>query len=346
MLTPKHSSPYKYASNSVTSVMMWVVLALLPVIGVQTYIFGWGVVVNVLFTVAVALGVEGLMLAMRKRPIFPFLSDGSVVITAILLGLALPPLAPWWLMVVGISFAVIFAKHLYGGLGYNPFNPAMVAYAMLLVSFPLEMTMWFPPHELNNNPLNLIETITVIFTGQLPGQLSLDSLSMATPLDSLKTELGLDKSISQITTGNPLFGWFGGAGWEWVSFAALAGGCGLIYKKIISWHIPIAVIGSITLLSGVFYLIDAEQYASPLFHIFSGATLLGAFFIATDPVTASTTPVGRLIYGAGIGLLTYVIRTWGGYPDAIAFAVLLMNISAPTIDYYTRPRIFGYGDKK
>jgi len=346
MPTTNHSSPYKYAKNSVTSVMMWVMAALLPLIAVQTYIFGWGVLINVLFAVVVALGVEGLMLAIRQRPVLPFLSDGSVVITAVLLGLSVPPLAPWWLLVIGISFAVIFAKHLYGGLGYNPFNPAMVGYAMLLISFPREMTMWFPPEGLNNNPLGLMETITVIFTERLPGQLSLDALSMATPLDSLKTELGLEKNITAIITGNPLFGWFGGSGWEWVNLAALAGGIGLMYKRIISWHIPVAVIGSMALISAVFYFIDSEQYASPLFHLFSGATMLGAFFIATDPVTASTTPRGRIIYGAGIGLLTYIIRTWGGYPDAIAFAVLLMNISAPTIDYYTRPRTFGYGNKK
>jgi len=217
---------------------------------------------------------------------------------------------------------------------------------MLLVSFPREMTMWFPPILLNTNPLGFLETINVIFAGQLPGQLTLDTLSMATPLDSLKTELGLDKSVSEIITASPLFGWVGGLGWESVNIAAFAGGYWLIYKKIITWHIPVAVIGSMGLLSGAFYLFDSDQYASPAFHILSGATMLGAFFIATDPVSASTTPMGRLIYGAGIGLLTYVIRTWGGYPDAIAFAVLLMNISAPTIDYYTRPRVFGYGNKK
>jgi electron transport complex protein RnfD len=165
---------------------------------------------------------------------------------------------------------------------------------------------------------------------------------MATPLDTIKTQLKLDRSVEQIVNTGSVFGSFGGKGWEWINVAFLAGGLWMIYKRIISWHIPVAMLAALTLMAVIFYAVDPTAYSSPVFHLFSGAAMLGAFFIATDPVTASTTPRGRLIYGAGIGALTYIIRTWGGFPDGVAFAVLLMNIAAPTIDYYTQPRVFGH----
>jgi electron transport complex protein RnfD len=142
---------------------------------------------------------------------------------------------------------------------------------------------------------------------------------------------------------SPVFGNIGGKGWEWIGGGFLLGGIWLIYKKVITWHIPVAMLGALFAIALVFYLIDADTYASPWFHLVSGASLLGAFFIATDPVSAATTNPGRLVYAAGIGILTYIIRTWGGYPDGVAFAVLLMNMTAPTIDYYIRPRVFGHG---
>jgi electron transport complex protein RnfD len=138
---------------------------------------------------------------------------------------------------------------------------------------------------------------------------------------------------------------FAGKGWEWINVLILGGGLWLIFKGVIRWHIPVALLSTIVLFATLFYFVDSQHYSSPLFHLFSGASMLGAFFIATDPVSACTTPKGQLVYGAGIGMLTYVIRVWGGYPDAIAFAVLLMNIAAPTIDYYTRPRVFGTGGR-
>jgi electron transport complex protein RnfD len=171
----------------------------------------------------------------------------------------------------------------------------------------------------------------------------MDALTMATPLDTVKTELGLNSTVSEIVSGNAIFGDFSGVGWEWIGNWVLLGGVWLVYKRIITWHIPVSVIGSLFFISLLFFLHDPDVYPSPMFHIFGGATLLAAFFIATDPVSASTTPMGRIYYGAGIGLLIYVIRTWGGYPDGVAFAVLLMNMAAPTIDYYTQPRVFGHG---
>jgi len=322
--------------------MVQVALAMVPGIAVCVGFFGPGVIINILFAVAVALAGEAAMLRLRNRPLASFLSDGSAVITAMLLAVALPPLSPWWLTLIGVLFAIVVGKQLFGGLGYNPFNPAMLGYVMLLISFPREMTTWLPPVSLSQHPLGWLDTLGVIFTGHLPGGLSIDAVSMATPLDTMKTQLRLQHSVEQILGSGSLFGSLGGKGWEWVNVAFLAGGLWLIYKRIVSWHIPAAMLGALAVLAVIFYGMNPAAYTSPLFHLFGGAAMLGAFFIATDPVTASTTPRGRLIYGAGIGILTYVIRTWGGYPDGVAFAVLLMNIAAPTIDYYTQPRVFGH----
>ncbi len=322
--------------------MLRVAYALIPGVLLYSWLFGWGVIINVLLVTITALATEALMLRLRQRPIKMFLTDGSALVTALLLGLALPPLAPWWMVVIGAAFAIIFAKHLYGGLGFNPFNPAMIGYVMLLISFPREMTSWPAPLSLTEAHLTLSQSLAYVFGGNLPAGIKLDALTMATPLDALKTNLGLDKTMQEITA-SPIFGSIAGSGWEWVNIAFLGGGLWLMYKNIISWHVPAATLGSLALISMVFFLIDSTAYTSPLFHLFSGAAILGAFFIATDPVSGATTPKGRIYFGIGVGILTYVIRTWGGYPDAIAFSILLMNMAAPTIDYYTRPRVFGHG---
>jgi electron transport complex protein RnfD len=294
------TSPHGSSSNKLNRVMLQVVLALLPGTLALCWYFGWGVLINIIIAVIVAWLSEGVMLLIRKRPVLETLKDNSALVTAWLLAIALPPLAPWWLTALGVAFAIIFAKQLYGGLGYNPFNPAMIGYVVLLISFPLEMTQWLAPVSISNSPLSLAETAQIIFLQQLPA-----------------------------------------GGWETAGACYLLGGLYLIYRKIISWHTPVALLAGISATALVFYLLDSGHYASPLFHIFSGAALLGAFFIATDPVSSCTSNKGKLFYGAGIGVLTYVIRTWGGYPDGIAFAVLLMNMAAPFIDYYTRPRVYG-----
>jgi len=303
-----------------------------------------------------ALVSEAVILIIRKRPIAPALADGSAIVTALLLALTLPPLLPWWATVTGTAFAIIIAKQLYGGLGYNPFNPAMIGYVMLLISFPVEMTSWLPPQLDCKQKLDLLETLSFVFAGITPDQMTFDALTEATPLDSLKTHLGLGNTVAEIQTQfgqgsaaseilsvSPIFGYIGGSGWEWVGGGFLLGGLWMIYKKVISWHIPIAMLTGLVVMALLFSTIDPDQYASPLFHLFSGAAMLGAFFIATDPVTAATSTKARLVYGAGIGIITYIIRTWGGYPDAVAFAVLLMNMTVPLIDYYFRPRVFGHG---
>jgi electron transport complex protein RnfD len=287
------NAPFIHNDNSVSKIMQQLLYALIPAIVVYVYFFGWNIVINLLIASFTALTSETLMLLLRKRPLRPFLTDYSAIVTAFLLALALPPFVPWWITVLGTSFAIIVAKHLYGGLGYNLFNPAMAAYAMLLISFPLHLSDW---------------------------SIILDSLSGATPLDAMKNQLKMTDSQA----------------WLWINAAFLLGGIWLLYKRVITWHIPVAMLVSLIVISGIFFLINPNLYPSPVFHIISGATMMGAFFIATDPVTAATSNKARLIYAAGIGILIYVIRTWGAYPDAVAFAVLLMNMAAPTIDYYVK----------
>jgi electron transport complex protein RnfD len=279
------------------------------------------------------------MLLLRRRPPGATLIDGSALVTGILLALALPPLAPWWIPVIGSAFAIVVAKQLYGGLGYNPFNPAMAGYVVLLISFPLELGRWTPPFE----PMGLQDTLALIFTGTLPAGLTIDGLTQATPMDAVKTQLGLNVTISELS-GHGLFGHLGARGWEWINLSYLLGGLWLLKSRVIQWQIPVGTLVGLFCMDLVFYMVNPDTFASPIFQLFSGAAMLGAFFIATDPVSASTTPRGRLIFGAGIGMLTFVIRTWGGYPDGMAFAVLLMNMAAPTIDHYTQPRVFGHRD--
>ncbi len=340
------SSPHIHAPINVRTLMFRVIAALLPGLVATIYFFGWGIAIQFTIALWTALICEGAMLFLRKRSLKVFLTDFSAVVTALLLVFAIPPLAPWWITVTGTAFAIIVAKHLYGGLGYNPFNPAMVGYVMLLISFPLEMTSWLAPQNLGVYNLYFTEALEAIFSGQQPVALKLDAMSMATPLDTIKTQLSQSITIGETQQTISIFGDFGGLGWEWVDNWFLLGGFWLIYKKVIDWRIPLAMLGSLFVMALIFYLGDQDSYSSPMFHIFSGAAILGAFFIATDPVSAATTPKGRLLFGAGVGILTYVIRTWGGYPDGVAFAVLLMNMAAPTLDYYTQPRVYGHGPKE
>lgn len=321
--------------------MLKVLLSLVPGIFAYVWIFGGGILVTLTLATVTALVAEGVLLKLRQRPIQPYLMDLSAVVTAWLLALALPPLAPWWLVVVGTSFAIVIAKQLYGGLGYNPFNPAMVGYAVLLISFPLIMTTWPAPLSLATTPLNFIDQLQYIFGHGLPDQVKVDAITSATPLDYLKTQLMLDHIIPNITQA-PIFGVFGAKGGELVSCAYLLGGLYLLQQRIISWHLPTAFLGALALISLVFYITDPGHFASPLFHLMSGATMLCAFFIITDPISGPTTPRGKLYFAAAVAVLTYLIRVYGGYPDGVAFAVLLMNMCVPLIDAYTQPRVFGH----
>ncbi len=339
------SSPHFVPYTSVSKVMLQVIYALIPGSIAMMWYFGWGILFNLFIAVMLAIGLEAIMLFARKRPIKPFLFDHSAIVTGWLLALALPPLVPWWVTAVGITFAIVVAKHLYGGLGYNPFNPAMAGYVVLLVSFPVEMTEWRPPFMLAENQLGIFQTAAIIFTGHLPSGLDWDALTTATPLDTMRAQLELNLTVEEIRA-NPLWGDFGGRGWEWIGNWYLLGGLWLLYNRVIGWQIPVGMLGGLITLATISYIHDPDVHPFPAFHVFSGGAMLGAFFIATDPVSASTTPTGRLIYGAGIGMLTFIIRTWGGYPDGVAFSVLLMNLAVPTIDYYTKPRAFGHESSK
>jgi Na+-translocating ferredoxin:NAD+ oxidoreductase subunit D len=318
-----------------------VLLALIPAILVYVWMYGGGILVTLTLATITALLTEALMLKLRDRPIQPFLSDYSAVITAWLLALAIPPLTPWWLIVVGTAFAIVFAKQLYGGLGYNPFNPAMVGYAVLLISFPVLMTKWPAALQIAQTPLSFSEQLQFIFSSQLPQGVLIDAVTSATPLDYLKTQLKLQQDISVIQSA-PLFGTLGGKGSEYIALAYLFGGLYLWQQKIISWHLPTAFLGVLALFSAAFWLADGAHYASPVFHLFSGASMLCAFFIITDPVSGPTTPRGKLYFAGGVAIITYLIRVYGGYPDGVAFAVIFMNICVPLIDTYTQPRVFGH----
>ncbi len=333
-----NTSPFFGSTSNVSSIMLQVLLALIPGTLVMFYIYGWGVLINVVLAIVFAVALEAIALYIRKRPIMPFLSDLSAIVTAWLLALALPPLMPWWILLIGIFFAIIIAKHLYGGLGYNPFNPAMIGYAVLIVSFPFEVSQWIQNGSLGSNLPSFIESLNMVFSSAAAPDW--DAITMATPLDEVKTGLRAGTTYTDIALQKN----FGAAldSWIYITTAFALGGFWLLYKKIIHWQIPVSIIGTLLLLSSVFYLYSPETFGSPILHIFAGATMLGAFFIATDPVSASTTPLGKIIYGASIGFFIYIIRVWGNYPDSIAFAVLIMNMAVPLIDYYTQPRVYGH----
>ena len=336
-------SPFILDRSSVTQVMAWVLAALLPGIAVYVWLFGPGILVTLSLATVTALAAEAGMLKARGYPAKPFLTDLSAIVTAWLLALSLPSLAPWWLIVTGTLFAIVVAKHLYGGLGQNIFNPAMVGYAVLIVSFPVQMTQWAGPLELTPAHLSLVQSATVIFGGDFP-KATLDAVTMATPLDTLRTGLLQQHTVDEIMT-QPIFGHYGGTGFEWLAGAFLLGGLVMWALRIISWHVPLAFLAGIWLTAGFLHFFDAGRFGAPWFHLFAPSVMLGAFFIATDPVSGATTPRGKLIFGLGAGFLTITIRTWGGFPDGVAFAILLMNVCVPLIDQYTQPRIYGAAAK-
>lgn len=347
MLFKRTPSPHIKQSISVHDMMFMVIYALIPGALASIYFFGWGVLFNLLIAISVCLLTEASILKLRQRDITTTLQDGSALLTACLLALALPALAPWWLTAIASISAIAVAKHLYGGLGFNPFNPAMVGYIVVMISFPLEMTLWTTPAGVGEGWPDFSTTFNWVFLGTLPYAETIDSISMATPIDLIKTQLNQMHDVAETRHNveySALFSGLSGTGWQWINLLFLAGGVWLVKKDVADWRIPTAFIISLVIISNVFSVIDYSANSSSLFHVFSGGTMLCAFFIATDPVTASTTPRGRWIYGAGIGALVYIIRSWGGYPDGIAFAVVLMNITAPLIDYYTQPKVYGDPD--
>ncbi|HEA15933.1 MAG TPA: electron transport complex subunit RsxD [Pseudoalteromonas prydzensis] len=346
------SSPHSHSHKSLSRLMQTVILACIPGLIAQLYFFGTGVIIQLVLALLTASISEAIIMLIRKRPVWPALSDGSAWLTAVLLALSIPPLAPWWVIVIGSFFAIVIVKQLYGGLGFNLFNPAMAAYVLLLISFPVQMTTWMPVSDLLANPISFSQQLSVVFNGFTSGGFSVDQLrvgvdgvTMATPLDTIKTDIAHGLTVTESMQAAIFNSWLG-QGWGWINLGFLLGGLYLLKAKVINWHIPVGVLASIAVCSAIGYIAAPGTEPGVVFHLFSGATMLGAFFIATDPVSAATTNRGRLIYGALIGLLVYLIRTFGGYPDAMAFAVLLLNMAVPLIDYYTQPRTYGHGVNK
>jgi electron transport complex protein RnfD len=301
--------------------MYSVVLALLPAVAVSILFFGTAALLMYAISIATCIVAEAACQKIMKRPVT--VTDGSILITAILLAMNLPPSAPWWLVVVGSLTAVVLGKQVYGGLGYNPFNPVLVARVVLLISFPVQMTNWVSPAPL--------------FSG-------VDMVSMATPLGEIKTELLTSGAIdlAQYNYFDFTVGFMGGSLGEMSVIALLLGAVFLLYRGYITWHIPVTYIATVFVLTGIFWIVDHTTYANPVFHVLAGGLVLGAFFMATDMVTSPISPKGMIIFGLGCGVLTVVIRLFGGYPEGVAFSILLMNAATPIIDRYTMPKKFGY----
>ncbi|AIS11436.1 electron transporter RnfD [Pseudomonas chlororaphis subsp. aurantiaca] len=323
-------TPLEQPDERLQQAMKRVLLATLPGLLALFWLFGWGILINLLLACASALAVEAAVLRLRQWPLRPFLGDGSALVSATLLALALPPYCPWWLTVSATACALLFGKHLYGGVGKNPFNPAMLGYALALVSFPQQMTHWPASHG-----LDLLGGLQQIF-GIASDSSAPDAWAQATALDSLRINKSL--TIDELFAGNAAFGHFGGKGVEWVNLAFLAGGAFLLQQRVFSWHAPAGMLGSLFVISLLCWNgSGSDSHGSPFFHLLTGATMLGTFFIVTEPVSGPKSAKARLLFGVGVGLLTYLIRTWGGYPDGVAFAVLLMNLAVPALERLAAP---------
>jgi len=342
------AAPHGHSQRRTSDMMRWVCYALIPGVLVQSYFFGAGVWMQIMLAIVTAYVTESLCLVARNRDARSGLRDNTALVTAVLLAISIPTLAPWWIIVLGTAFAIVVVKHIYGGMGQNLFNPAMAGYVLLLVSFPVQMTNWLPPTTISQYDLTLWQTLHTILFEYTPAGYSveqlrttIDGITMATPLDTVKTALDQSYTLSEIYQ-RPQFSVLAGVGWQWVNLAFLLGGFILLQQRIISWHIPGGLLAGLLVPALLAHLFAPSIMPGPIFHALSGATMLGAFFIATDPVSAATSNKGRFIFGLMIGLLVWVIRSWGGYPDAVAFAVLLANLSVPLIDQYTRPKVYGH----
>jgi len=344
-------SPQQTAGRDTAHIMRLVVIASLPGVLVSTWFFGVGTLLNILLATIAAVAFEALSLRLRQQPVRWTLTDNSALVTAVLLGIAIPPGSDWWLVISGVFIAVVLSKQVFGGLGQNLFNPAMCGYVFLLLSFPLEMTSWkipvAPRDALEFNPLTFSNLLTSLqFTFHWPGTGNdIDGLAMATPL--LEQKLAASSAILEIlesgVTPLRLLDHESGSGWELSNIGYLLGGLFLLYKRIISWHIPLSIITTVIALSLIFYSENSVfVYGSTYLHLFGTATMLGAFFIATDPVSSASTPRGKLLYGMIIGISMYSIRVWGSYLDSVAFAVLAGNLLVPLVDRCTLPRIYGH----
>jgi len=328
--------------SSVSFIMWQVMLALLPATVFGIWCFGWPALNLFVITVSSAVLFEVICIRMAGRVAKPVIMDGSAILTGWLLAMTLPSWSPWWIGVVGSGLAIILGKQVYGGLGQNLFNPAMLARVALLISFPIEMTTWA-----NVSPLFFSQSPGIADSWRITfmGLDNIDAVTGATTLGYIKTEFSQNHLLADILkdySGLLNFtGWTRGSLGETSTILLALGGVWLIRQGIIQWYIPISLLLTVTALASVFHMVDNQHYISPMIHLNSGAMMCVAFFIATDYVTSPNTPTGQMVFGAGCGLLIFVIRTWGAYPEGAGFAVLLMNAATPLIDHYIRPRIYG-----
>ncbi len=338
------ASPAPTARRSVQQIMLQVMLALVPGTALLAWALGAGVVINVIAAIVLACGLEALTVRLRGRSVTHALGDGSITLAAWLLALAVPPWLPLWQLAVGVAGMVWLGKHLYGGLGHNPFNPAMTGYAVLMVSFPVTMTTWPAIDAMPAFDLSTTLQVKLFPDWPLPRDATVtwDAITGATPLDAIRT---LERSMADIGPGSAPS--FPGTdlntlvmtgGFVPANTAFLVGGLYLLWRRVIRWHIPVAVLGTLALCYLLQWPLSTTPQPGLPLSLLSGAAILGAFFIATDPVSAATGNIGRLIYGGGIGVLTFVIREYGGYPEGLAFAVLIMNCTVPAIDYWSTGR--------
>lgn len=331
-----HSANHKQTTG-VSDLMCQVLYALVPGTLVYAWLLNAAIFLQIILCSLSCVIAEALILRSRRQPVLARLSDGSAVLAGWLLALAIPPIAPWWIAVIGGLVAMSLGKHLYGGLGHNPFNPAMVGYAFLLVSFPLEMTIWPIDNlaSLSSYPGIVESTFAVLGLGA-DTSADWDALTRATPLDRLKQASIYTNSGNGSADLSDIYGTFGLHVWEWINIAWLTGGIWLLWRRTISWQIPVFMLIGLLLSQFLIWWHHDADALNPFTALFAGSTMLGAFFIATDPVSSATTSTGKIIYALGIGVLTSVIRQYSSYPEGIAFAVLLMNCIAPALDHYCK----------
>jgi Na+-translocating ferredoxin:NAD+ oxidoreductase subunit D len=330
------------AKSSVSFIMWQVMLALLPATVFGIWCFGWPALNLFVITVISAVFFEIICIRMAGRVAKPVIMDGSALLTGWLLAMTLPPWSPWWIGVVGSGLAIILGKQVYGGLGQNLFNPAMLARVALLISFPIEMTTWanISPLFFSQSP-GIADSWHITFMGLD----NIDAVTGATTLGYIKTEFSQNHLLADILKDYSgllnFIGWTRGSLGETSTLLLALGGAWLIRQGIIQWYIPISLLLTVAGLASIFHMVDSQHFISPMIHLNSGAMMCVAFFIATDYVTSPNTPTGQLVFGVGCGVLIFVIRTWGAYPEGAGFAVLLMNAATPLIDNYIRPRIYG-----
>lgn len=321
------TSPHAHSGDSVPKIMGAVILALVPALAWSVFRFQWDAVRLVLACVGTCVICEWV--ARRAMARDAGITDLSAVVTGILLAFNLPPALPTWMAALGSVFAIVVAKQLFGGIGYNPFNPALAGRVFLLISFPVHMTTWSP--------------------WRIPSPAAgINAITSATPLGLLKTSLSqgtMPYQFDGATAWQFLLGVKNGCIGEVSGLALLIGAAYLLYRKCIYWQVPAFFIGSVAVIAGILWKVDPAHNLSPLFHVLSGGVILGAFFMATDMVTSPVTKTGMAIFGAGCGALTMIIRKWGGYPEGVSFAILIMNAVVPLINRGTRPRVFGHATR-